>query len=586
MRFGVITALPIEHSAVRAVLDTYDEQDSVLNDPNEYGLGTILGRSGTTHEILLTLLKGTGNNSAAAAAANLLRSYPTIQQVFVVGIAAGVPCPQKPSDHVRLGDVVVTDDRGVVQFDIGTLTPGVFIPKPPPRPPSPWILGKARVLSSGSHLGIRPWDDHLDRILRSLAASKRPAENTDILNVYDDQGILLRRARHPRQPDRIRGRPKIHFGCIGSSNSVLRDAIKRDYLRQTFGIKAIEMESSGTSESTWQMHTDYFTVRGIADYADLAKGDLWHAYASAAAAAYLRAIIESIASLPELVQPAQPKLQTTSRLFLHYLDHYFLETKGLAKMRARQANTLRQEAMRATWLGAACADVLLISAASYFESPLCRKAVGLLKDRFPLGVVRMVGSGYSVYDYSEGKLQEYLPGSKQFQSYSLGLEGDHPAFLPRATSASAYILSKWESVTDESGASWDRFRSLFDGVSLNTALRSWMAVPDRLEGRAFISEYVGPLLEAPRSNGRLISTLHSVLNDLYFESFVVEFSAGLISDLVYLDERDIVLGRAHLPYRAANLLLADRNLYEEFYRSDLDGAKQIAKDVGLGAIFV
>jgi len=33
------------------------------------------------------------------------------------GIAGGIPSPERPSEHVRLGDVVVSSQKGVVQYD-------------------------------------------------------------------------------------------------------------------------------------------------------------------------------------------------------------------------------------------------------------------------------------------------------------------------------------------------------------------------------------------------------------------------------------------------------------------------------------
>ena len=35
----------------------------------------------------------------------------------MTGIAGGVPFPEKAEDHVRLGDIVVSDRNGVVQYD-------------------------------------------------------------------------------------------------------------------------------------------------------------------------------------------------------------------------------------------------------------------------------------------------------------------------------------------------------------------------------------------------------------------------------------------------------------------------------------
>ena len=86
----------------------------------------------------------------------------------------------------------------------------------------------------------------------------------------------------------------VHHGRIGSANVLLRDPDWRDELASKFGFRAFEMEGSGIADGTWESGVGYLIVRGIADYGDSAKSDRWHGYASAAAAAYARGILEQI----------------------------------------------------------------------------------------------------------------------------------------------------------------------------------------------------------------------------------------------------------------------------------------------------
>ena len=81
--------------------------------------------------------------------------------VIMVGIAGGVPNPAKPDDHVRLGDVVVSDRNGVVQYDLGKEQMDKdtreinFIVRTPPRPPSAELLETARLMRAGELRGER-----------------------------------------------------------------------------------------------------------------------------------------------------------------------------------------------------------------------------------------------------------------------------------------------------------------------------------------------------------------------------------------------------------------------------------------------
>jgi len=74
----------------------------------------------------------------------------------MVGIAGGIPYPEKPEEHVRLGDIVVSDAYGTVQYDYGKKTISEWIPKPFPRPPSPDLLHAVTLLESAALKGELP----------------------------------------------------------------------------------------------------------------------------------------------------------------------------------------------------------------------------------------------------------------------------------------------------------------------------------------------------------------------------------------------------------------------------------------------
>ncbi len=90
------------------------------------------------------------------------------------------------------------------------------------------------------------------------------------------------------------GQPLVFVGPIASANTLLKDAAKRDPLREHFGVKAAEMEGSGVADATWNHGIGYLVVRGICDYCDTNKNNLWQRYAAIAAAAYLRAVLEAM----------------------------------------------------------------------------------------------------------------------------------------------------------------------------------------------------------------------------------------------------------------------------------------------------
>ena len=284
---GIITALPKEFAAMKAALhDCQEHHVPGAGAGRRYVLGRMKSLDGKEHRIALAMLPKMGNNMAAARATLLLEHFPSVDAIIMVGIAGAVPSPQTPDDHVRLGDIVVSDTRGVVQYDMVKLEEI----RSSPVPPSAKLIEAVRLLQADEIAGHRPWDEHIDAVLKRLK-HKRPSQTADKLHATDDPDKQL---KHPKDPKRQPRRPRVFLGPIASASELLKRPAKRDELRQKFGVKAVEMEGSGIADATWDHGKGYLVVRGTCDYCDSHKNDDWQEYAAAVAAGYTRALIESI----------------------------------------------------------------------------------------------------------------------------------------------------------------------------------------------------------------------------------------------------------------------------------------------------
>jgi nucleoside phosphorylase len=297
---GIITALPEEFDAVRIMLaDTQRHRTQGPGAGHEYLLGEVVSPRGGVHRVVLAQTAVMGNNSAALRASKLLTDFHTVDAIIMCGIAGGVPNPESPTDHVRLGDIVVSDRLGVVQYDFGKQKGKKFEPRHSPRPPSSTLLQAVQVLEQDRLAGQRPWDEFLKLGLQQRSLS-RPDDAADVL--LDRGGAPV---THPAYAG---PRPRVFLGPIASSNVVQGDAARRDALRDQFKVKAVEMEGSGIADATWEYEkAGYLVVRGVCDYYDARnkgqKTDLWKPYAAMAAAAYVRALLEA---MPGAV-PAHPQ---------------------------------------------------------------------------------------------------------------------------------------------------------------------------------------------------------------------------------------------------------------------------------------
>lgn len=295
---GIVTALPVEFQAMTYILndlklDPKRERNTIYK---EYHHGKVKSNAGGHHDVVVARA-GKGNNKAAVLATDLINQYPSIEELLMVGIAAGVPDVKNAKQHVRLGDIVVCNEHGVIQYDMVKKNTYRTETDVPPRPPSyVWLTRVENHIAAISELP-KFWS-YLDEILQQMKAS-RP----HFAPLRDTPWVTGRKAtRQPIDLSHDRTRPKIHCGSIGSANTVLKTAKIRDRLKDVFKIKAIEMEASGIAEATWQAGKGYFVIRGICDFANDDKNKIWQPYAAAAAAAFARELIETMPLISEAAQ--------------------------------------------------------------------------------------------------------------------------------------------------------------------------------------------------------------------------------------------------------------------------------------------
>jgi nucleoside phosphorylase len=286
---AIITALPIELKSAIAILegrriDPRSDQDGIYQ---EFHHGQVNSEHGGYHHVVIGRC-GMGNNNASILATTLTLRYPTVKVILMVGIAGGIP-DRKAEKHVRLGDIVVCDQNGVIQYDMVKVQSDHTKRRPSPRPPSSGWLQRCENYIGLWHGEPSYWS-HLDEITNKLEIS-RPRKGPLIDSPWLNSGRAL---KHPTDSNRDPKRPKVHMGTIASANTLLKNPELRDELKEKYGAMAVEMEGSGIADATYQAKVGFLVIRGICDYANPSKNDLWQEYAAAAAAAFTKGLIESM----------------------------------------------------------------------------------------------------------------------------------------------------------------------------------------------------------------------------------------------------------------------------------------------------
>ncbi|PLB45240.1 TPR-like protein [Aspergillus steynii IBT 23096] len=239
--------------------------------------------------------------------------FPRLQYGLLVGIGGGVPT-RTDQGMIRLGHVVARA--------------GHFERKGVLAPPPTILLNAARELAvQRRRMDHDPIWENTQRIQtnrRSLRHFKFPGLANDHLYQPDyrhrQNGLTCeesgcdpkRRIERPMEED---DDPfiAVHRGLIASGELVIKDAQKRDSLAQEHEVLCFEMEAVGAL-----VDFPCMVIRGISDYCDSHKNDVWHCYAAAVAAAYARQLFFHLPiEMPIEEMPSNSEPATTFALPLN-----------------------------------------------------------------------------------------------------------------------------------------------------------------------------------------------------------------------------------------------------------------------------
>lgn len=280
------------------------------SDENIYEFGSAAG-----HNIVLaTCRQGeTGNVNVSSIAAPLFKTFPNIRMTLLVGIGGGVPQPHlflDPANDLRLGDVVVGwptwahGGAAVVYYESGRSRNGGFEMTGTMDKPHTVIRNALPSLKLDHDLGRSTFHQHMAKLQthdRVGHRFKHPGPEHDKLfqshykhvgnygsncDTCETHELVERKERDNNQKDLF----VYHQGRIATGNSVIMDSERRDAINDLVGgALCIEMEAAGV-----EVNSRCLVIRGISDYADSHKSDLWRSYAAGKAAAFARELLGKI----------------------------------------------------------------------------------------------------------------------------------------------------------------------------------------------------------------------------------------------------------------------------------------------------
>ncbi len=265
------------------------------------------------------------------------------------------------------------------------------------------------------------------------------------------------------------------------------------------------------------------------------------------------------------------------RLFLHYFDTHFIADKGASAQSAQ----FEREIRLATRIAVASSETVYIPAASYYESPLCRRILTELDELVGFGFVVLSGSAPNIDEYMRQRQDEafYRKGSAQHAWYRAQHDSifDLP-YLPRSRSATRDVTAHWnKNVRDDTLA--HRLRDAVSGP-IKALERRLEHIPEELGGLAFIPDHVYEILDLKNATPLMRTRISSVINEGYFKSYVEDLVAGVVVDLRYLasDFQMPSAGR-NLSYAKMIRFLQEEGLLRELSECAPSHLVQMGKDL-------
>ncbi|TQV93583.1 kinesin light chain 1 and [Cordyceps javanica] len=289
-----IAPLEIEARAAACMLDRKHVGRFPMQrgDDYVYMAGEMCGHN----VVIATLPAGQeyGNGAAAALASQIKKFFPNFWFGLLVGVAAGLPrlTGRSPRD-IRLGDVLVAlpegDSAGLIAYDLGKETGSdgfqllrgghvLAVTETVVRA----AIGSIKAQAPDDTDLILPYYNEIQNKQHSSGTFADPGQDTDRFYGDDESGRPTIRAREPRPDDQ---RTRIWYGPIGSGDKLIKNALKRNELRDRYNMIGLEMEAAGTMN-----RIPVGVIRGVCDYGDEHKNKEWQPYAAAMAAAYVHYI--------------------------------------------------------------------------------------------------------------------------------------------------------------------------------------------------------------------------------------------------------------------------------------------------------
>jgi nucleoside phosphorylase len=282
---AILTVIPQELAAAKAALgiqDISNNRTRTQDSQTIYLYGELFSeRTQRNYSLALGCIGTAGNYNSSQAATEVIKTHDP-KLLVLVGIAAGI------KGKAKLGEVVFSEQVLGYESAALRLEDGTHTIQPRPDMPS---------VPNGIHQDV----------IFYLANHKDPITNNSqqrLESRFSGIGgefpmLSVQDRSYLQENDIIRG-IEIDICTVASGEKLLKDPFFLEEIRdnQHGRVKVGEMEAIGFANACQKMRRDWLVIRGVSDFGDADKSDVFHLLASQTAATVLADFLQYGLDLP------------------------------------------------------------------------------------------------------------------------------------------------------------------------------------------------------------------------------------------------------------------------------------------------
>lgn len=263
--------------------------------------------------------------------------------------------------------------------------------------------------------------------------------------------------------------------------------------------------------------------------------------------------------------------QLPERIFIHFLDYEIFHGFGLDKL--PQSKVLEEFFLAFRFALLITDTNVVIPASHYFESEMARQIIELHRSFAEYGFIDLAAATLDIPEFLDKKQQQYFNERERHARYfDPHLNEAHiksrARWIIKLSDTTRDIAADWEAGINDSSR-WGKMYSIQRLKQKPSEFeRQIESVPENLGNRAFISDYVLPLLSIDTSPKNVSLYINAIIQRAYINSYLSNYNAVCISDFTIFDSTLLMPSSRWFSFTRAKRHLHQKGLLQFILTAD------------------